>query len=122
MSGFKNCRGCFTEVRCAELGRCLDASSAQAPVETAGPVSSLARARGSLPAAEAEALCVAWELECTRLNVWRNHAIEKDQHDWSTRYGEIIDAYSRCVKDLRREMSRAKSRQPEENTLHEPHP
>ncbi len=36
MSGFHNCRGCFTEVRCAELGRCLDVSSAQAPVENRG--------------------------------------------------------------------------------------
>jgi len=27
MKAYPNCRACVTEVRCAELGRCLDASS-----------------------------------------------------------------------------------------------
>ncbi len=67
----------------------------------------------SLPVPSAEALCVDWELECTRLNVWRNKALESRQYVWASRYEEIIDAYSRCVKDLRREMERATERQPE---------
>lgn len=36
MSGFHNCRACWTEVSCREHGRCLEASSALPPSEPQG--------------------------------------------------------------------------------------
>ena len=49
MNGCKNEDDCQTPTRCRHLSRCPNASSEEAAAETAGQVSSLALAPGSLP-------------------------------------------------------------------------
>lgn len=79
----------------------LAASSALPAPESAGPVSSFALDRGSLPVSSAEILelCNSWDLEsCGR--------------------PEPIDGTLRsCAKELRRLVVDANKRQPEENSV-----
>jgi hypothetical protein len=95
-------------IRNPSRGENTAASSAQAPVETAGPVSSLGLARGSLPVSSADFLELAarWEYVaslCTRGDYFSVEQTGK----------RMLMA---CAFDLRRQVALSTERQPEENT------
>lgn len=74
-----------------------------------------AETTGSVAVSSANALIQAWEAEATRLNQWRNKAQGQHQHEWAARYGDVIEAFERCIGDLRRHVEATTVRQPPPN-------
>ena len=93
------------------------ASSAQAPVENAGPVSSFALARGSLrvPAAPLLELLAKWEQRSVNAAARQQACTQEGDHHWAERFFDRRCAFDARIVELRRAMGLSDRRQPEEN-------
>lgn len=95
-------------------------ASAEPAPETAGPVSALAVATGSLPVSSAEAIADLWEREAMEWGEKGNAAAESRDYSACVACKTREEVLMRCADHVRRQIDAATVRQPEENIEGQP--